>query len=65
MAEDLQGGLFDRLRCLPIRLLSIVTGRVGADTALVAWGAVVMTAVGFAVGFRIGGSAAAGWRRSG
>ncbi len=56
VAEDLQGGLFDRLRSLPIRLLSIVTGRVGADTALVAWGVVVMTAVGFAVGFRISGT---------
>ncbi len=60
VAEDLQGGLFDRLRSLPIRLLSIVTGRVSADTALVAWGAFVMTVVGFAVGFRLGGSAAAG-----
>ena len=50
-----EGGLFDRLRSLPIRLLSIVTGRVSADTALVAWGVVVMTVVGFAVGFRISG----------
>jgi ABC transporter DrrB family efflux protein len=58
VAEDLQGGLFDRLRSLPIRLLSIVTGRVGADSALVTWGVVVMTVVGFAVGFRIGGSVA-------
>ena len=56
VADDLEGGFFDRLRSLPIRLLSIVTGRVGADTALVAWGVVVMTAVGFAVGFRLGGS---------
>ena len=40
VAEDLQGGLFDRLRSLPIRLVSIVTGRVGADTTLVAWGCV-------------------------
>ena len=55
VADDLEGGLFDRLRSLPIRLLSIVTGRVGADSALVAWGVLVMTAVGFAVGFRIGG----------
>ena len=38
IAEDMQGGLFDRLRSLPIRLLSIVTGRVMADTALVGWG---------------------------
>ena len=56
VADDLEGGLIDRLRSLPIRLLSIVTGRVGADSALVAWGVIVMTAVGFAVGFRIGGS---------
>jgi ABC-2 type transport system permease protein len=59
VAEDLQGGLFDRLRSLPIRLVSIVTGRVGADSALVAWGVLVMTAAGFAVGFRIDGSTAA------
>jgi len=57
VADDREGGLFDRLRSLPIRLGSIVTGRVGADSALVAWGVVVMTAVGFAVGFRTGGSA--------
>ncbi|MBO0730440.1 MAG: ABC transporter permease [Acidimicrobiaceae bacterium] len=56
VAEDLQGGLFDRLRSLPIRLVSIVTGRVGADAALVAWGVLVMTVAGFAVGFRITGS---------
>jgi ABC transporter DrrB family efflux protein len=56
VADDRQGGLFDRLRSLPIRLLSIITGRVSADTTLVAWGVVVMTAVGFAVGFRLGGS---------
>ncbi len=58
VAEDLAGGLFDRLRSLPIRLLSIISGRVGADSALVAWGVIVMTAVGFAVGFRIGGTVA-------
>src|ERR1700727_370421 len=51
VADDKESGLFDRLRSLPIRLLSIVSGRVGADTALVAWGVIVMTAAGFAVGF--------------
>ena len=56
VAEDREGGLFDRLRSLPIRLLSIVTGRVGADTALVAWGVLTMTAAGFAVGYRPAGS---------
>ena len=55
VAEDLEGGFIDRLRSLPIRLLSIVTGRVGADTTLVAWGVLVMAAVGFLVGFRLHG----------
>jgi ABC-2 type transport system permease protein len=53
IAEDMQSGLFDRLRSLPIRLLSIVTGRVLADTALVSWGLAVTTAVGFGIGFRV------------
>jgi ABC-2 type transport system permease protein len=60
IADDLQSGLIDRLRSLPIRLLSVVTGRVGADTALVAWGVVVMSAVGFLVGFRVGPGVADG-----
>jgi ABC-2 type transport system permease protein len=60
VAEDLEGGFIDRLRSLPIRLLSVVTGRVAADTTLVAWGAVVMAAVGFLVGFRLHGTVAAG-----
>ncbi len=53
IAEDLQGGLFDRLRSLPIRLLSIVSGRVSADTTLLAWSLVFTTAIGVAVGFRV------------
>ena len=60
VADDLQGGLFDRLRSLPIRLMSIVTGRVSADSVLVAWGAFVMTVIGFAVGFRLGGTVVQG-----
>lgn len=60
IADDLQTGLVDRLRSLPIRLLSVVTGRVGADTALVAWGTIVMTVVGFLVGFRLHGGVADG-----
>jgi ABC transporter DrrB family efflux protein len=60
IADDLQGGFIDRLRSLPIRLMSVVTGRVAADTTLVAWGVLVMTVVGFLVGFRLQGSTAAG-----
>jgi ABC transporter DrrB family efflux protein len=60
IADDLTGGFIDRLRSLPIRLLSVVTGRVSADTALVAWGVLVMTAIGFLVGFRLHGGAGDG-----
>ncbi|HEY3843035.1 MAG TPA: ABC transporter permease [Acidimicrobiales bacterium] len=63
IAEDLQGGLFDRLRSLPIRLLSIVTGRVSADTSLLTYSLAVTTAIGVLVGFRtqngVGAAAAA------
>jgi ABC-2 type transport system permease protein len=58
IAEDLQEGLLDRLRSLPVRLLAIVTGRIAADTALVTWGVFVMTVVGFLVGFRLAGGIA-------
>ena len=51
-AEDLQEGLFDRLRSLPVPRLGIISGRVVADTALSGIGLVVTVLVGFAVGFR-------------
>jgi ABC-2 type transport system permease protein len=60
IAEDVQGGLFDRLRSLPISLGSIISGRLAADTSLMAWGLAVTTAIGFLVGFRLHGSALAG-----
>ena len=52
-AEDLQEGLIDRLRSLPIPPVSIVSGRVLADTSLGVWSLALTTAVSFAVGFRI------------
>ena len=52
IAEDLASGLFDRLRSLPIRLLSIVTGRVAADSSLLTYSLAVTAAIGFLVGFR-------------
>ncbi len=51
-AEDLQAGLFDRLRSLPVPRLGIVAGRVVADTILATIGLTVTTIVGFAMGFR-------------
>ncbi len=53
IAEDLQQGLVDRLRSLPIPPLSIVAGRVISDTAMGTWGLALTTAVSFLVGFRV------------
>jgi ABC transporter DrrB family efflux protein len=53
IAEDIQLGLFDRLRSLPISQLSVVVGRVLADTALVAWSLAVTVGIGLLIGFRV------------
>jgi ABC-2 type transport system permease protein len=60
VAEDLQQGFFDRLRSLPIPRASVMAGRCLADTGLVTWSLAVGTALGFAVGYRMHGSVAAG-----
>lgn len=59
VAEDADSGLFDRLRSLPVPRSAVLLGRSLADTALVTWSVVVTVVVGFAVGFRINGGAAA------
>jgi ABC-2 type transport system permease protein len=60
VAEDVEQGLFDRLRSLPIPRAAVLAGRGLADTALVTWSLIVGTALGFAVGFRMHGSVTAG-----
>ncbi len=60
VAEDVEQGFDDRLRSLPIPRASVLAGRVLADTALLTWTLFVSTLVGFAVGFRLHGSALAG-----
>ena len=55
VAEDVDSGLFDRLRSLPIPRPAVLLGRAIADTALITWGTAISVAVGFAVGFRIHG----------
>ena len=57
MAEDLEQGFIDRLRSLPIPRAAVLTARATADTALVAWSTAFTTAVAFAVGFSLHGSA--------
>lgn len=56
IAEDLQQGLVDRLRSLPIPRSAVLAGRALADTAVLVWGLAITSAVGFAVGFRLHGS---------
>jgi ABC transporter DrrB family efflux protein len=60
VAEDLEAGFVDRLRSLPIPRLSVLGGRVVADTGVLAWNLAVTVALGFLVGFRLHGSVAAG-----
>ena len=55
VAEDVESGMFDRLRSLPIPRPAVLLGRAMADTALNAWGTFITLAVGFIVGFRING----------
>lgn len=60
LAEDLQRGLVDRFRSLPMSRSAVLTGRTIADLARNAFVVVVMLAVGLLVGFRPEGGAA-GW----
>jgi ABC transporter DrrB family efflux protein len=57
MAEDLEQGFIDRLRSLPIPRSSVLAARVMADTTIFAWSTAFTTAIAFAVGFRLHGSA--------
>ncbi|MBN2623254.1 MAG: ABC transporter permease [Acidimicrobiales bacterium] len=57
VAEDVEQGFTDRLRSLPVSRLALMSGRVVAETGLLALGLAVTTAIGFAVGFRLHGSA--------
>jgi ABC-2 type transport system permease protein len=60
VAGDLEQGFVDRLRSLPIPRASVLVGRAVADTGMLAWSLTVTVALGFAVGFRLHDSLAAG-----
>jgi nucleotide-binding universal stress UspA family protein len=51
--EDANKGLLDRLRSLPMSRSAFLTGRILADTVRVIFSIVLLTIVGFMVGFRI------------
>ena len=51
LAEDLQAGLIERFRSLPMARSAVLVGRTTADLVRNVFVVIVMTAVGFAVGF--------------
>jgi oleandomycin transport system permease protein len=53
---DLTKGVFDRLRSLPVARWAPLAGRITADLVKQAWSIVLLLAVGYALGFRIGTS---------
>ena len=53
LAEDLQKGLIERFRSLPIAQSSVLVGRTASDLLRNIFVIALMTAVGYAVGFRI------------
>ncbi len=58
VAEDSAGGVYDRLRSLPVPRSALMVGRSLADTALVGWSVFVTAVLGVIVGFRPHGSVA-------
>jgi ABC transporter DrrB family efflux protein len=58
IADDIENGLYDRLRSLPIPRASVLVGRSLADTGLLAWATFITIVLGFATGFRVHGSVA-------
>ena len=53
MAEDLQKGIIERFRALPMARPAVVTGRSLSDLTRNVVSVLLMTGLGFAVGFRI------------
>jgi oleandomycin transport system permease protein len=51
---DIDKGVFDRLRSLPIARWSPLAGRIGADAIKQAWAVALLLGVGSLLGFRIG-----------
>ena len=56
LAEDLNQGMIDRYRSLPMSRIAVVAGRILADTVTITVGVFIMLAVGFLTGFRFHGT---------
>ena len=53
LADDLQKGMIDRFRSLPMARSAVLAGRTAADTVSVAFQTVLMLIVAFLVGYRL------------
>jgi oleandomycin transport system permease protein len=53
LAEDLQTGIFDRFRSLPIARSAPLIGAIAADLVRYLTSGLIMIAIGFALGFRV------------
>lgn len=60
LADDLQKGIVDRFRSLPIARSAVLGGRISADTVRLSAVAVVLVIVGYLVGFRFEGGVGMG-----
>ncbi len=60
LADDLQKGIIDRFRSLPIARSAVLGGRIAADTVRLSVVAVVLVVIGHVVGFRFEGGIALG-----
>jgi ABC transporter DrrB family efflux protein len=54
LAEDLQKGIIERFRALPIARSAVLAGRTSADLIRNVIVVIIITGVGYAVGFRVG-----------
>jgi ABC transporter DrrB family efflux protein len=53
LADDLQKGLIDRFRSLPMARSAVLAGRTAADTVVILFQVVLMFVVAYAVGYRL------------
>ncbi|MEU9305142.1 ABC transporter permease [Streptomyces sp. NPDC048269] len=53
VAGDLNNGIVDRFRSLPISRSSVLLGRTVSDAVLATWTCAVMAGVGYAIGWRV------------
>jgi ABC-2 type transport system permease protein len=53
LADDLQKGLIDRFRSLPMVRSAVLAGRTAADTVVIVFQVILMFVVAYAVGYRL------------